>query len=303
MKKTAVFTTHSAALTGLFILGNGVIIFPAKNADEYTFLGYILAAAAAFLLYFCLIPLINKLYRADNTSALKTYKKILLAVFYFLTAVFSLWYGVEAFANFTAFASALLLQDFSNWVPVLIFLFTVIFFTSRRQEDFLKFTLLAFCFAAAVIIFFFIASLGNFKFDNIIILNVPKLSEIYPQFKEYFFNPLLPTLLIGIYEACVFEKVRPKATFWGLGLGFILLGMCILNSVLLFGPRLAAILDYPYASAVSTVTIGRLFTRLDGFSYFVYFAAGLTKICVCLFLVWAMLKKTNRLLKTKKHIN
>ena len=99
------------------------------------------------------------------------------------------------------------------------------------------------------------------KFDNIIILNVPKLSEIYPQFKEYFFNPLLPTLLIGIYEACVFEKVRPKATFWGLGLGFILLGMCILNSVLLFGPRLAAILDYPYASAVTGTTLTVLRSR------------------------------------------
>ena len=39
---------------------------------------------------------------------------------------------------------------------------------------------------------------------------------------------------------------------------------------MLFGPTFAARIEYPYTAAVSTVSVGRLFTRMDYFSYFIY---------------------------------
>lgn len=297
MKRNTVFALHSSALTALFILGNGVVIFPIKGADEYNFLGYIIAGAVAFLLYLCAIPVINRLYAPKVCN--KFYMKLIFTVIYLLTAVFALMLAVNTFMDFTLFAGDVLLHDFPLWVAVLLFLLTVLFFAFRRQEDFLKFALISFCFTAGVIIFFFIASFKRFNFDNIIILNIPDFGEIYPQIKNYIVNPLLSALLIGVYEVCVFKKVRKRNTFWGLGAGLILLGICILSSVLLFGARLSAVLDYPYASAISTVTIGRLFTRLDGFSYFVYFSACLTRITVCLYLVWTMLKRSDSLYTSK----
>ena len=296
MKQKTAFTLHTSALTALFILGNGVIIFPTKNADEFNFLGYLITAVTSFLLYLALSPVINRLYTEKNSN-INPYKKYLLAILYFFTAALTLSYAANTFANFILFANSLLLQNYPLWVAALLFLLAIVFFALRRQEDFLKFTLIAFCFAFIIIIFFFLASLKRFDFNNIIILKLPKLKVFLPQLKEYFLNPLLPLLLIAVYESCVFNKVRLKASLSGIVLGVVLLGICILNSVLLFGPRLAAMLDYPYASSVSTVTIGRLFTRLDGFSYFIYFSACLTKITVCLFLVTNLLKKTNKILK------
>ena len=56
MKKETVFSSHFSALTALFILGNGVMVLPVKGADEYSFLGYLISIAIAFLLYFAVIP-------------------------------------------------------------------------------------------------------------------------------------------------------------------------------------------------------------------------------------------------------
>lgn len=295
MKKATVFRSHQSALTALFILGNGVIIFPKAEADEYTFLAYILCAAATFLLYLILTPLINKVYGFKATENTRRYKKALLIIIYFLTAAACFFFAVSAFVDFSLFVSELILKDLPKAIAFLVFLLIVVFFALRRQEDFLKFSLLAFTFTALIVAFFFLASLSDYSLDSIFIYTLPDFKAFFPQIKEYLFNPVFSVLLVAVYEVCVFKRVRKSVSLWGVALGFLLLGLCILNSVLLFGTHLAAILDYPYASAISTVTIGRLFTRLDGFSYFVYFAACITRITVCLFLIKALFQKSQQL--------
>ena len=141
MKKTDSFVSHSSALAALFILGNGVIIFPVSGADKYTFLGYITAALSGFLLYFILIPVINRLYTAEDKK-IKPLKKTLFLIVYLITALAALKIGADAFLSFTEFASALLLKDYPKVIAVIVFLLTVVFFVSRRAENFLKFCLL-----------------------------------------------------------------------------------------------------------------------------------------------------------------
>ena len=300
MKKATVFRSHSSALTALFILGNGVIVFPRNQADQYTFLAYLLCAFAAFILYLALTPLINKVYGFKSTENTKSYKKALLLILYFLTAATSFFTAVSTFVDFSVFVSELILSELPVVFAFLAFLLIVVVFALRLREEFLKFSLLALTFTAVVILFFFISSIGDYKLDRIFIFTFPDFKTLFPQIKEYLFNPMLSLLLVAIYEVFVFEKVRKNISLWGVGLGFLLLGLCILNSVLLFGTHFAATLDFPYASARSTVTIGRLFTRLDGFSYFVYFAACITKITVCLFLIKALFFKSRSLFTDSK---
>lgn len=296
MKNENSFISHSTALASLFILGNGVIIFPLKGANQYTFLAFLVASVLAVLIYFPLIPLINRVY-GEKDKKIKPFKKTLFLIIYSVTALLALRTGATAFWDFSFFASDVLLKDYPNAIAVIIFFITALFFVSCRKEGFLKFCLLAFAVTGAVIAFFFFASLNNFDYENIVILNLPEFKEFYPQIKDYILNPVLSAFLILIYEVCSFKKALPKAIFWGFISGYTLLGLCILNSVLMFGAEFSAGLDFPYASAVSTVTIGRLFTRLDGFSYFVYFSSGIAKTVLCLRLVWEMLKRTDKLLK------
>ena len=298
MKNSIPYKFHITALATLFIIGNGVIIFPTAIADEYTFLAYLLCGGVAFLLFFVLSGVISKAYSFMPTSDTKPYKKVLLTGLYFVTAAVSLYYMVETFCDFSLFLSELVLKSFPLIMCFILFLAMIIFFVLAKNEAFLKFSVIAFLFTAAVIIFFFLASLKNYRIGNIFIFKLPELKPFIPQVEEYLTGLILPVLLFMCFKALVFKEVSKIYTFWGVLSGVVLLGLCILNSVLLFGTRFSGTLDYPYASAVSTVTIGRLFTRLDGFSYYVYFAAATVRINICTILIKSLFQKIRFLFKS-----
>lgn len=298
MKSTTPYKFHETALATLFILGNGVIIFPTAIADEYTFLAYLLCSAAAFLLFFVFGGLISRAYSFTPNGDTKPYKKVMLTILYFVSAAIALYYMVQTFYDFSLFLSELVLKSFPVIVGFIAFLTVVVFFLLSQNEAFFKFSVIAFLFTAAVIVFFFLASLKNYRIGNIFIFSLPPIKTFIPQINEYFKGLILPVWLFLCFKAVVFKEVSKSYTFWGILSGILLLGFCILNSVLLFGTRFSATLDYPYASAVSTVTIGRLFTRLDGFSYFVYFAAAIVRINVCTILIKSLFRKIRFLFKS-----
>ena len=78
----------------------------------------------------------------------------------------------------------------------------------------------------------------------------------------------------------------------GVSGGCGLSALVLLNSVMLFGAELAGKFDYPYSAAISTISVGYLFSRMDGFSYFLGFACALVRIGVCITTVKSLFKKS-----------
>lgn len=295
MNKEKLFSYHSISLFALFILGEGIIVLPLKSADEYTFTGYLFTVLASLLLYTILLPLINCIFDEKRQGFLK--KIITLSV-----CVFSLFCAAETFKEFISFTSKILLPNTKIYISVIIFVLISVYFLVKRQEDILKFNLLSFAFVAIAMIFFLFATLKSFNLRNIFIFSFPSFKTLYNQSMPYFKTFLFPSLLLPVWQALVFKKSRPATAFLGLAVGTVSLGVAILCSVLLFGPTLSGRLDFPYASAISTITVGRLFTRLDGFSYFIYLACALSKITTCLFVVKALLPfSLHRPLKAPKN--
>ena len=297
MKRKTVFFTHASAVSALFILGNGIIMFPVKSADEYNFTGFLLAQVLAFLLYFAVRPLADRFFCDNANKGAGNFKKALLVLCYVAVAVFAVFTAAAVFTDFTEFVTEVILPDTPKILAIIIFGAVVVFFATRRQEDILKFCLIAFWFTVILMVFFFIAVAHNYNLRNIFIFRLPQITTLARQTAPYIKNPVLAVLLLSVYQTLVFKKNRVGAAVSGIAAGGVLLGLCVLSSVLLFGAPLAGRLDYPYAAAVSTVTVGRLFTRMDGFSYFIYFAAAITKITVCLFLVYSSLKKLKSIFK------
>ena len=290
MKSNKVFFTHATALSALFILGNALITAPTVSADEFTFLGYLVSVSISFLLYFIAFPVSIFFYK-ENSQQNNLIIKILKIVFYIAVAIFSLFCIADTFKAFILFIKQIILKNTSLTLIVIVFLAVCLFFASRRQEDILKFCLLCFWFVLGLMLFFFFATMHNYNLRNIFIFRLPEFKNLYNQMLPYIKNPVLPSLLLPIYNVIVFKKNRKGAAFSGLALGSVLLGLGILSATLLFGTTFAGELDFPYSAAVSTVNIGRLFTRLDGFSYFIYFAAAITRITVCIFIMITTLKK------------
>ena len=292
----AVFYKSSAAACALFVRGNAVMVFPTKTADEYTFLGFLVSAVCGIGLCIAFIPIADALIRENSGGV---FIKIVKALVFLILAVAALHTAADAFSDFSDFSSEVILPDTAKAVITAVFGFAVIFFALKRQEDTLKFALIGFVFTAVAAVFFFFAMSENYNVSNIYISRLPDFGEFKNAVKPYFIKVTLPALLLPFYRGLVFGNKRSTACFTGTAIGYILLGLCILSPVMLFGTQLAGKLSYPYASAVSTVSVGKLFTRMDGFSYFIYFIAAITKINICIFIAVSALKKIRNLMNKK----
>ncbi len=267
------YNKHFIALSTLFILGNAVIGLPVNKADKFTFLGFLISFLIALLLYFVifLIPI----------------SKPLMCVAFFI----AFWAAADTFLEFIKFINEALLRDMPKFLTVLPFVAVVVLFATRSRTSILKFSLISACFSVLAVAFFFLFTAKDFEIQNIIIKEFPKFKNLYSQTLPYIKTVAVPSLLLVVYAKLI--ATPKKSAYWGLVSGNLLLAGCILNSVLLFGSKFSGRLDYPYASAISTVTFGNLFTRMDGFAYFIYFASCLIKITVCINIIGVFIKKTD----------
>ena len=93
---------------------------------------------------------------------------------------------------------------------------------------------------------------------------------------------LLPLVLLSAYFALVLPRRGERALVIGTAAGCGILALCVLQTLLTFGPALAARYAYPYAWAVRIISVGPYFFRLEGFSYLPDYLACLTRSALSL---------------------
>ncbi len=289
---------HLACLAAVFILGDSIMVLPPPESGRYTFWGFLAAVAAAFLLFLAALPL-------SNALVLKSGKNIFLralsALFLTAAALYAFYNAGLVLKRYMNFVDKVLLPDTHKFFIAFIFLLITAFLATRRQEVILKFSLIFVIISVITVLLFFLLSVKDFRQENIAVYRLPSLSELLHEAKPYFFAVSLPAALIPVYEALFTGKTRLGAPFSGLTTGLLLVSLCIVDCLLLFGAPFSARLDFPLASAVSTITVGPLFTRMDGVVYCLFFGSALIKTAVCMklsFFALSALKSTFR--KRKK---
>ena len=291
-KEKTVFYKSALAASALFVTGNAIIILPTN--ENYPILGFLLTAVIGVILNLLLMPLSRFVWDENNNS--NTFLKILKELFFLSLAIAALFAAADTLKDFVHFVKGFILPEIPIFVISVTFSVIIAYFYSKRQEDTLKFSLLCFFFTLLAVLFFFFSMSGNFDVQNIIIRSLPDIRELKDSISPYFFKATLPSLLLPFYHTAVFGKRGGSACVLGTAAGYIILCLCLLPSILLFSAPLAGKLSYPYASAISTVTVGKIFTRLDGFSYFLYFSASLAKINISLFVVKKAVNRISELL-------
>jgi len=256
---------HFLALASLFVLGNAVITAPQNMANKYNFLGYLLSCGLGFGVCFVayLIP----------------FNKLTAAVFITL----SLFCVGDSFVTFIKFIKQSLLPQIPPLFIVLPFLALVLFLSFKSENVVFKFSLFSIVPTVFIIILFFGSTAKDFRFSNIFIYSFPKISQLSNQFIFYIKSLVLPCFVLTSFAKL--QKFKKGLLAAGLGSGFFLLALTILNSVLLFGIEFSGKLNYPYSSAGSTVTFGNLFTRLDGFLYFIFLCSCVIKCVVGIYVI------------------
>lgn len=271
MTKLKPFSHHFVWLSTLFILGSSVINLPYKNADKLTFSGFIIA----FLLS---LGLVFAVYKFDFLKY-----PVLLLAFYFIG---------ETLIVFLEFINKTLIKNNQNFWVLLLFLVPLLYFCFRSWNEIFNFSLVSGIICGLLLIFFFFATLKDFNLKNIYIYSFPNIKNLLKQSLPYIKSVTLPTAVLALYAK--HQKTTKIVTITSVFVGNAFLLISIFNSILLFGANMAGKLNYPYAMAISTVTFGNLFSRLDGFSYFIYFVTTLIKITVCVKVIQKEIKKYGR---------
>lgn len=272
--KTAIYSKHFLSLCALFTLAGGVVSAPFEAAKGYSFYALLISAVLGVFLCF----LIDEYYNEQ--------------LFFRVLAV-----GIAAFcivdtaADFCTFISDSLLADTPIIFIAIVFVAVAVYAVTKGYSALLKFALITAFFTAILLIFFFFATADKFKISNVFPIRKFEINGVFGVTLVYFRKIILPILLLPVFKKNYLGKNANKSTFWGVLLGFSALFLTVLNSLLIFGNFFAERVLYPYAAAISTVTFGRLFTRLDGFAYIIYFSAAIIRTVTCFLVIKKAFRK------------
>lgn len=295
MRAEPTYNKHSASLAAIFILGDSIMVLPYATSGRYAVLGFAIAAASAFILYFAALPIARYfLIKPENGNI---FRKAVSAVLLALIAVYALSGAGQTFIRFISYAEKIVLPNNGKFFIAAIFILLTAALATRRHEVILKLSLIFLVFSIITVLLFFLLSAKDFKIENISFYAFPTFKELFKETLPFFSGVALPAVLIPSFEGLFYGRTRKTAGFAGLCIGLLLITLCLLDSLLLFGSELAARLDFPLAAAVSTVTVGSLFTRMDGVIYCLYFATALIKTAVCIKLCYFSVKKVQNLTK------
>ncbi len=275
------YSLHTTFLTAIFTLSNAIITLPFSSADDKTFLGFIIA----FFIALAINVLVLKVLCKKEFPQGKISK-----ILYFCLVILVLFEAIRSFVSFVDFAGKVILPNVSMFIIGAVFLLCIICTFLKHNSVILKFSLFSFLIILILIGIFFALSSKEYRADNIFLLSLPNVKQLIRQIYYCFIGVFLPVPIVFLWQKEELGKVNKKASIIGFCLGTVCLTATLLNTLLLFGASVSARLEFPYASAISTVTIGYLFSRMDGFSYFIYFACVLVKIIVLLGTVKTLVK-------------
>ncbi len=282
MKIASYSRLHTFCLVACFTMGSAIIALPFADAAGSTVAALILALLVAAALAFLLLPPICAIFSERLLKA--RLGKILLFPVYAAAAAMVFLYALHSFSVLCNFVSANMLPQASTALIAAVFALCVLWASFMREGAILKFSLIAFILSCAVVIIFFFALLGDFDFSRAFESEITA-TTVTKEALTYLLRVFLPASPVILYISLNSDKTKKAPLSLGVALGGALLTLTLLSSIMLFGVPQATTLEYAFADAISTVSVGYLFTRMDGFAYFVFFATVLIKVTVCVLLI------------------
>ena len=268
-KKKSISLPLSLSLFAAFTVANGLIRAPFFRTTLLSFF----AALISGIITLPLLTLLFKRVRIKSKTVL-TAAFLSASVFLFIAAWLS-------FGEYCDFVYGAVLTKTDMWLIKSVFAFCVFSLSVSKNSAVYKFAFLSFVLLAGVFSVLFLMSAKTFDFKNLsgaFGLSGFSLSDT----GVYFLNLILPSVAAVLFFCMTDSGVSAAGVLCGVSAGAIFCTVAVLDSVLSFGLSLAAKLSYPYIDDISTVTAGSLFTRMDGFAYFTFFACYVLKCAVCI---------------------
>lgn len=257
--------------------------------------GRLVDGIAATFLALAVVPMAawaaNSVFGAEERTGVGG--RILYVFFASFAAVAAIFIASVSAKEFSAFAAEVMFLRVSPWGVTAIFLGFCAYLSSKGGAAVRKFSFLAFVITATAAVLLFLLSVPNFEMPTVrTLLNIKELSAdgVTSALGGIFAPAVLAVIYISAVGRREKNKVRPMAAALAVLLSAAFLLICFLNVSLLLGEDFGRTRDYPYSEAVSTVTAGKLFARMEGFSYLMYYSAAAVKTAISVSLICLVIK-------------
>lgn len=264
-----------------FTAANSLISAPFYGGN---ILAFIVATVAGAVILTLLSRPLTHFFTASDCAI---YRKILYAVIVVLCVLAA---GLGA-KEYCVFIYRAVLVRSNIWMIKVTFCLCVFFLAVSEKIAIYKFSLLTAVMSGGVFLVLFILSAKNFNIKNLYgIFDFAGFS--FPQAGIYLLKMILPTVIAVIFTGAAGDVMPRRSAALSFTFSTFLSATVVFDSVLSFGLPLAAKLPYSYIDDISTVNVGSLFTRMDAFAYFAFFACYIVKCAICLKLAAQLLHRT-----------
>lgn len=283
----------SSFLISVFLIGGGLLEVGREDVGD------ILASGAALILACLLIgaaaPAANAVFREKNVRDEKSVaKRISLFVFGIFASVAAIFVAVGTARDFSTLASNVLLLRAPSVLVLILFLLFCGYLASKGGEVIKKFAFISMLVLGSGAILLLLLSLPQLSPGNAAPTDELRfdLSAVISRLLKVF----IPVCVAVVFLACERRQdeklaIYPRCAVAGILIGSAVLSICRLNVLLLFGKDFAQTEALPYAAAVSTISAGKLFLRMEGLSYLMYFLSTAVRATVSIGTVAAILSK------------
>ena len=286
------YKIHTLACVALFTAGNAAIMQPFYGKSNFlaVFLLTALFSASFALLSVAVVNLAFK----ESDSRFRKILRYIIAAAAVLAAIYGAFSTVFDYVTFLGKAQ---LPQMHTALIALATLGFIVVFIKISHTAILKYCLFMAALSVAVVVLLFGVSVKLFDFAALTLDASLSGSDCALSFKCFlkYFSPVLSAVL---FVTLANGKTKTVDIWGGLGVGFLILLITAVQSVLILGNSVGY--EFSYLYAVSVFSSGNLFSRLDGFVYFLFFATVTVKIAVCAKLLPLIIR---RLVHTKHFLN
>lgn len=262
---------HVFATCALFTMGSTVISLPFYNSGMFT----LLLSAFIFLLGILLSAFLKK---AHNKACL-----FAAALFIFISSLYGIIFSLKEYLNFLKSEQMPQTSIFILFITVCCI---ILFFSISSKDSIYKYGLFTFVLCCLIILLVLISGIKNFNSFEIF---ADKSNYSSNFFINFIFTPFFSGIVLSFFAQK--KESTSKPVFLGCITGFVMLFICLFQAKLTLPSSYET--AYPYFRAISVISTGSLFTRLDGLIYFLFFVCSVIKIVICIksiFLAFSILR-------------
>lgn len=279
-------------LTAVSAVGNIIISLPFRANDGSDVLGVVIAAALSLIMFWFSYPTVSRLFEEPKKRMKKSFRIFFSVLYVFFEAVLILT-AVTTLCDFSKFTGDVVLPNVNIGFIFAALAVTAFLIGIKDLSALSKTATVFLAITVTLTLVIFLFSIPDMSLKYI----VPrKTVEAESVIKTVFSVFTMSFAECFVLVSALGSKAEDKRSVTlGSALGGILILLCSLNTLLVFGGEFSATLDYPYIAAVKAVGTDDVFSGMEGFLYVTVFLSCIMKTALSFFGIKLLATKISKI--------